>query len=562
MKIFNKWVGYLDRSHLTIKDSILKKLGQTNPEMTDHSESNILVIIVSMFSGIAEQLNYYIDNMAREAFITTARKYSSVVKHTRLIDYRIKAAVPSSADILVELLDNNGNPYVATTPLLIPVNTQFSTNNGIIFISIKDVTIEPGDSMVTVVVQQKSFNTNIDLGTTIGVARETVPVPINYVDGSMILTIGGEPWYLVNSLGFSGPNDKHFIIDISTESTAYIQFGDGLNGMIPMGNQPIIGEFYTTIGTEGNVDANTINNSNFDFTSTGASTIRINNPLASVGGNNYQTIEQIRLSAPLSLRTLERGVTIQDYKDIAKLAPGIDKSDVKFDCQTGINVYISPVNGGIAQTALLNSTKAYIEERKIIGRPVVVQAAGESYIKLEMHVTVKPRRDMNQTRQDIINALTTEYGYTKSDVNRAVRKSDIYALVDNLEKVDWLNLKHIYTQPYFRPLGHYKQIIAQMKIREYSAIEQKWSMRYISTGPDTGYFNVFRGNVLMGIAYPGIEFADTNNTFQINIQNNDYQNGQQWEFTTLPYNVDQIIIDNSIPIIRQEDLTIYLYEQI
>lgn len=562
MKIFNKWVGYLDRSHLTIKDSILKKLGQTNPEMTDHSESNILVIIVSMFSGIAEQLNYYIDNMAREAFITTARKYSSVVKHTRLIDYRIKAAVPSSADILVELLDSNGNPYIATTPLLIPVNTQFSTNNGIIFISIKDVTIEPGDSMVTVVVQQKSFNTNIDLGTTMGVARETVPIPVNYVDGSMILTIGGEPWYLVNSLGFSGPNDKHFIIDISTESTAYIQFGDGLNGMIPGGNQPIIGEFYTTIGTGGNVDANTINSSNFDFTVTGANTIRISNPLASVGGNNYQTIEQIRLSVPLSLRTLERGVTLQDYKDIAKLAPGVDKSDVRFDCQTGINVYISPVNGGIAQTALLNSTKAYIEERKIIGRPVVVQAAGESYIKLEMHVTVKPRRDMNQTRQDIINALTTEYGYTKSDVNKAVRKSDIYALVDNLEKVDWLNLKHIYTQPYFRPLGHYKQIIAQMKIREYSAIEQKWSMRYISTGPDTGYFNIFRGNVLMGIAYPGIEFADTNNTFQINIQNNDYQNGQEWEFTTLPYNVDQIIIDNSIPIIRQEDLTIYLYEQI
>lgn len=561
MKIFNKWVGYLERSHLAIKNSVLKKLGQTNPEMTDHSESNILVIIVSIFSGIAEQLNYYIDNMAREAFITTARKYSSVVKHTKLIDYRIKASVPSSVDILVQLLDENGNPFVVTTPTQVPINTIFTTNNGITFITIQDKIITPGNSMVTLIAQQKSFNQNIDLGLTVGVVSETVNITSNYVDGSMLITIGGEPWDLVSTLGFSGPYDKHFVIDISELGNAYIQFGDGLNGMIPTGNQPILVDYYTTTGISGNVDANTITSSNFDFTITGANSVIITNPIASVGGNNYQTIEQIRRSAPLSLRTLDKGVTLQDYIDIAKLAPGVDKSDAKFDCNTGINIYISPVNGGIAQTALLQSTHDFIEERKIIGRPLVIQASGESYIKVEMNVTPKLRRDKNQTRQDIINELTTKYGYQNSDVNMAVRKSDIYALVDNLDKVDWLNLTRVYTKPYFRPLGHYKQIINDFTIRETSILPLNWKLRYISTGPDTGYFNVFNENIVVGNAYINSTFGDPGNNFTINIKPNDYENGQEWEFKTLPFNTDQVISDNSIPIIRKEDLTINIIEQ-
>ena len=86
MALKNQWVGYISRSYLQIKNSVLQRLSEIVPEVTDHSESNILVIIIGIFSGIAEMLNYYIDNMARESFITTARRYSSVVKHTRLIE--------------------------------------------------------------------------------------------------------------------------------------------------------------------------------------------------------------------------------------------------------------------------------------------------------------------------------------------------------------------------------------------------------------------------------------------------------------------------------------------
>lgn len=561
MKIFNKWVGYLDRSHLTIKNSVLKKLGQTNPEMTDHSETNIMVIIVSIFSGIAEQLNYYIDNMAQEAFITTARKLDSVIKHTKFIDYRIKTSNPASADILINLEDQSGAPFTLNSDLLIPINTVFSTGSGILFISVKESKILAGESSTTVVVEQKNFIQGINLGLTIGIPNETRDIESNYVDGSMILFIGGELWELVNTLGFSGPLSKHYVVDVGIDSVAQIRFGDGINGAIPLGNQNIVADYYLTTGTRGNVDNDTINSSMFDFSVTGAARTIITNPLAATGGTNYETLEQIKISAPLSLRTLERGVTLKDYKDIAKLAPGVDKSDVKFDCNTGINLYIAPTGGGIAQTALLESTKAYVEERKIIGRPLNTQAAGESYIQLKLTVVPKPRRDKLQTREDIIDKLTEEYSYRKSDINMPIRKSDLYSLIDNLEKVDWLNIESIFTKPYIRPLNHYKQAIGTIEILETSTTTQQWVMRYVETGANDGYFEIFKNNALIGTTPMDTIWGDPYNTFRINMAPNNYQNNQSWEFTTLPYGNDQVITDNSIPIIRKEDLIINIVEQ-
>jgi len=50
MALSNTWVTYLNRSYKSIKSSILTRMKSVVPEITDHSESNIFVIMVSMFA--------------------------------------------------------------------------------------------------------------------------------------------------------------------------------------------------------------------------------------------------------------------------------------------------------------------------------------------------------------------------------------------------------------------------------------------------------------------------------------------------------------------------------
>lgn len=559
MQLFNPWVGYLERSHLQIKNSVLQRLGEAVPEITDHSESNILVIIISIFSGVAEMLNYYIDNMAREAFITTARRYSSVVKHTRLIDYRIKAMIPASVDIQLSFKDANGDLINNDVVRYIPKGTIFKTENNVEFISIQDVYIPTGIKVYSISTQQKTFNDNMLIGVTDGTDDQVFSVGSNYVNDSLYLEVGGEIWELVNTLGRSTPEDKHFIVDISVDKIAYIKFGDNINGKKPGAGLELIGDYYTSQGLLGNVDANTIKNSDFNFIIPGSviSSVGINNNLKAVAGTDYEGIERIRRSAPLHLRTLERAVTKQDYIDTAILAPGVDKATVDYNCGKFVDIYISPNGGGIAQSALLQTTKNYVEERKMITTFINVAPAGESYIVLKISATAKFRRDGIQTKNDIINALLEKYNYTNSDVNRKIRKSDVIALIDNLEKVDFLNIDYMYLKPYLRPKNHTISLIHTLTINPGASITNTWRIQF-----DGNYMRLLKNNIHMANLVIDTSYTDPENNFTILISPNAYEVGNEWVFKTYPFNQNIETDDFSVPVLNESDLTVTVTEQL
>lgn len=559
MALQNKWVGYITRSHLQIKNSVLQRLGESNPEITDHSESNILVIIISIFSGIAEMLNYYIDNMAREAFITTARRYSSVVKHTRLIDYRIKARIPSSVDITVQFRNSLQEPVGSPISFVIPKGTSFNTGNNVNFLSVTDTYVMTGNTTATVSAQQKTFVDSVLIGTTDGTLDQVFSLGNNYVNNSITLNIDGEPWELVDTLGRAEPEDRVFIVDISVDKIAYIKFGDNINGKIPDAGKPVVGSYYISEGADGNVDPGTISVSNFNFSIVGdpVTNVFITNKLKATAGTDYEDIERIRRSAPLHLRTLDRAVTEQDYIDTAKLAPGVDKAIVHYDCGKYVDIYISPNGGGIAQSSLLQTTLEYFKTRKMITTFLNIQPAGESYIYLDIEVWAKFRMDGIQTKNDVINALIDAYGYEKSDVNRKIRRSDIIALIDNLYRVDYLNLYKILMKPYVRPLLFGKAFMGEVIIGEGSNIKQKWKLQFDGIRMRLFKNNLFITNIEIGTTYqyPG-------NVFSITVLNNDYDTGNEWEFYTYSYNTNIETDDFSVPVIRAQDINIKVNEQL
>ena len=102
----NKWTNPKRRSFQEIRQDLVAKLtsitdSNGNQLITDVSEGNILIIILSLFAGIAEMLHFYIDNMARESFISTARRYDSVAAIGDLVDYKPRAANAATVDVVL-----------------------------------------------------------------------------------------------------------------------------------------------------------------------------------------------------------------------------------------------------------------------------------------------------------------------------------------------------------------------------------------------------------------------------------------------------------------------------
>ena len=270
-----------------------------------------------------------------------------------------------------------------------------------------DTVIPIGTLVIQIGVEQKVQVLNQALGNTTGLADQVLVIADNYVDSSIVLEIAGVAWELKNTFGRSGPLDKHYIVEVSADKLAFVKFGDGINGLIPSPTQNVEADFYTTSGPDGNVDENIITTLVTVLNIPGITSITPTNILKATAGYGFEDLERIRKNAPLSLRTLDRAVTRADYRDVALQAVGIQHSSVHYDCGKHIDIYLSPINGGIAQSPLLQATCTYIEQRKMLTTFINCEPAGETYIYLELNVTAKFRVDGPQTEVDkfIINEI-------------------------------------------------------------------------------------------------------------------------------------------------------------
>jgi hypothetical protein len=593
MKLENPWVGYLDRGYRTIKTALVNRVKTLLPEMTDYSQSNIFMIILDYMAALTELLNYYVDVSARELYVYTAQHISSMIQLSRLIDYRIKARIPSTVRVTVQLLDQEGNPAEATQDIIFKGDNILLGSNGVPFRQMGDVVMRKGSNLVVLDLEQSVKSaTNPDEYTNLGLIPEgknpTLPLPSNYADGSGTIYIGGEQWDLVETLGFSSPYDQVFVVEYVSEGLFVAKFGDGIRGAIPRAGAEAKLSYNITQGINGNLDSGTIT----DFKGTpnvepsGALTnytLNITNPNAATGGSDRETIEDMREHLGCSLRTLDRAVTFKDFIDIAKLCPGVDKVGADFSCETGISYYITPDKGGEANELLLRELEDYVDMRKVLGVPVQAFPAGETQIYLSLTVWGKYGKRAQGIQLLVETALVNEYSYNNSDINRPIYTSDIIALVDNLDAVDHLTLDELYLLPYGRKaITTENPNAAQITFPGYIDFKKE-NNKYVPT--ENAYWALIisliknnRANMDIIITKNGAQVKVFENVsvtpeadgyvtleydvfvFKLILNNLGIQEGDSWEFQTYTNNIDIPVSDNSVPVLKVENISLTINE--
>jgi predicted phage baseplate assembly protein len=435
----------------------------------------------------------------------------------------------------------------------------FLTANSIPFAQTESVSLQTGDPAIWVVpCKQQEEVEDYNLGNTNGSVGQIFPLPSDYAHGSGLVLINGEYWEERPTFGRSNAEDKHYIVDVSPDKIPYIKFGDGINGLIPPAGQEVMLSYSSTQGAEGNVDPNTIIvNTAFDWTLIPwVDEVIISNPIKASGGADVEPIERIRENAPRSLRTLDRAVSKQDYIDVTMLAPGVRFADVFWDCGKTIDIYIAPNDGGIASLSLLADTKAFVDLRKMYTTTIRVSPSGETQLVIQLDVTANPYVEANTCKNQVEQAMVEEYEFENSKVNREIRLSDIYALIDNLVTVDFLNISILTTKPYARPLYSLTQLDADINTLPSSSVKTRWRIAY-----DGSAFRLFKNGAFLNQIYIGVLFTDTANTMSVLLNNGVYNPGDEWVFYTYPYSTDLEIDDYSVPILDLSNLEVNVTEQ-
>lgn len=548
MGITNKWLNPYQRSYQQIKAKLVESLmGLKDKDgqklITDYSEGNILIIILSLFAAIAEVLHYYVDNMARETFLSTARRYDSVVKHGALVDYHARAAIAATVDVILSR-SITGNSIGAK--LTIPQGTLFTDQSGNSWLSARDVTWYSNVTTCRVpIIQHEKYTTSalnnmvIPTGGRVQLNLGTLPNGKYYEHGSMSLQIGGESWVLVETFAKSKPTDKHFMVSVDESLNPYIMFGDGTFGKKPAAGAKITNVvFYLTNGSQGNVKSNTIT-SVPSVISSSITDATVSNAYDAGGGSNYENFTMLKEHIPLSVKTLGVAITKEDFESLAMLVDGVNKAKADYECGRKLTVYISPDGGAVASSELISRVYNLLSQRAPMTTWLKVKSAGKVQIILEMDVTGKKSYKTAEIQTQILTALYNAYSPEQAEIGGSVRVSDIYALIDNLSTVDYLHLTKFYIKPWPTTIyGNKELALGQFKLNKATG-----SMTYFITFNSSTTFtvrSVSNGYVATGSVGGSLQVVDKANgfDFSLDIQNNSYQSGYRYSITVSEPNHD------------------------
>lgn len=569
MSINNPWVTPLQRSYDSIKAKLIASLRERIPEMNDFTEGNIFVILLSIYAAVAEVLHYYIDNMAREAFLPTARRYSSVYNHAKLVDYHIKCAVPSTVDILLYL----DNP--AESDIAIPIST-FTSTDGKPWQSTKEVVLVKGSYSVKIPLRQIENRTiQQTISYTSSNPRFILGIPNDgrkYAEGSMSLKIGQDSWILVDTFAYSGPNDRVFKVEPDENLYPTIIFGDNKFGKVPNASSTMVASFNVTYGKQGNVPSGSFTSVPSNISKID-SRLKISSPYAANGGSDYEDFESLKSHIPLSIKSLGVAITKDDYESLAKLVPGVNKAYVNYRCGKYIEIYITPDNPNIdpndngwgqASEALIDTVESRLNKSKVITTNILVGSTHAARIYIDAEITGKKSYNSTDIINQVKSAILEAYNYNTSDINKPIRLSDLYSLIDNLSTVDYLKIHKLYILPYPRPktsnqpeleISSYTQHSFKSNTSSYEELE------ILFVGPQN--YQVRSSNIvgfISGIVGENLRVDTKASSFNITIGGSGYQYGYSYSLYVQDMNSDIVPHNYNIPIFLNNTINLTIHE--
>ena len=416
-----------------------------------------------------------------------------------------------------------------------------------------------------------------------------LPADRKYVEGSMVLTIDGEAWTLVDTFAYSGPGDRVYKVELDSTLQPYLVFGDGQFGRKPTIGSQIKGQYYLTYGSSGNIPSNQFDKVP-EVMSDVTSGLSITNTIAATGGSDYEDFDTLKEHIPLSIKTLGVAITKEDYEAIAMLIDGVDKAYCNYICGKYVEVYITPDGGSEASTELINNVKQRMESSKVLTTRVSVYSTHAAKIYLSATITGKKSFKSIDISNQVKKALLDAYNYQSSGINKSVRQSDLYALMDNQPMVDFLTITELYLLPYPIAININSQnteeivSVPALNITYFKMIsfntatpETDYENCYIQTVIEDGnaFYRIFTNKNVSGNAlYTGqygkpinVSLYKSKFTMTINlpVENANYENGTVYQLTTQPMGsngrlVDLIPHNYNIPVISSDNITLTINE--
>lgn len=312
-------VQYTQKDSQSILSDMISGINTLTTRWTDFNPSDIGVVILELLAWSEDNLLFYLDHQANEAFLATAVERKNVAAHCALIGYRMAGYTGSTTTLQFTV------PAAATAPVPIPMYTVCSTSGSpaLNFATTQNVVIPTGQTSVSVGAREGT--PVIIQGTTTGVASQTFSIPDANADTlSFQVVINGVIWAQVDTFAESESSDLVYFVNIAANGSVSVVLGDGFFGYLPPAST-IPNVTITYLATDGSTSDAGIGAITTIVSNLGVS-ITVTNVEAATGGADPETIEHAKATAPATLAAIDRAVTKADYVALTEAYPGVGKA--------------------------------------------------------------------------------------------------------------------------------------------------------------------------------------------------------------------------------------------
>jgi len=305
--------------------SNLKNYLKSQSEFTDYDfEGSTMSVLLDILSYNTHYNAYLANMLANEMFIDSAVKRQSVVSIAKLFGYLPRSIKSASAVVDITVTNLAGAPVSLTLPRY----SQFTTSiddTTFNFVNTDPVTINPlngnyiFENVTIIEGSPLSFKFNvIDPG-----PNEKYEIPNLDIDtNSLYVTVQESSTNIttttytkVSSILSIDGDSKVFFLEENTKGKYEIYFGDGILGKkLSAGN---IVTIYYVVSFGASANYSSVLDQSFSFGGTiGGGTVTVTTVSNSTGGAVRETITELKFNAPKAYATLDRAVTVDDYKTL------------------------------------------------------------------------------------------------------------------------------------------------------------------------------------------------------------------------------------------------------
>jgi hypothetical protein len=245
-------VDYTSKDYYSLRSELITRIQDRVKNWTGTDNHDFGVALVEAFAYLGDLMSYYIDRAANESFINTATQRSSVINIAQTYGYSL--AGYSAAFTTLTFYNSSADAVtipagtVVSGDLIIgdTVRTiEFTTDADVTIDAYNVITDQPSSGTISAShgrsVTQVSGDATADgelIGTSTGTAKYDVPVRTNSRSGWVYCHLCPRrrcvlKWQEVKHITDYGPTDLVFTTYTDETDNVFINFGDGVSGVIP-----------------------------------------------------------------------------------------------------------------------------------------------------------------------------------------------------------------------------------------------------------------------------------------------------------------------------------------